>query len=81
MLRAAASTTLLSIVALNVTLPEPLNDIAPAVISPVIEKFLEFCKVVAEPAFPETVPVTLPVTGPLNLVASISLFDTNLPFA
>jgi hypothetical protein len=45
--KAAASTTLLSIVALSSTFPEPLKATALAVISPVIEKSLLFTSVVA----------------------------------
>ena len=42
-----------STVALRVTLPEPLNDCAFAVISPLILKFLVVSKTVALPALPD----------------------------
>ena len=63
----------MSMVALKATLPLPLNDIALAVISPLILKFLDVSNIVALAALPvislevrATVPVTL---GKVNVLS------------
>ena len=50
----------MSIVAVSATLPEPSNDTALAVMSPLILKFLALARVVAVSALPVNAPVTLP---------------------
>ena len=59
-----------SIEAFNITFPAPVNPTTPAVISPVIEKFLLEANAVAVEA--------LPATLPINEVACNTLFATNL---
>ena len=75
MFSCAAPTTLSSIVALRVTLPDPSNATALAVISPYIEKFLLFASAVAV----SELPVTSPVKAPTNAVDVIEVAPVTTP--
>ena len=63
----------------SATFPLPLNDTAVAVTSPVSEKSLAFCSVVAVDALPVTAPVSGPLkpvdelTNPYSVVAVVSV--------
>ena len=70
-LSCAAPTTLSSILALSVTLPEPSKATAEAVMSPDIAKFLLFSKVVAVDE--------LPVKAPTNAVDVIEVAPVTTP--
>jgi len=75
MFSCAAPTTLSSIVALSVTLPDPSNATALAVISPDIEKFLLFASAVAV----SELPVTSPVKSPTKAVDVIEVAPVTTP--
>ena len=73
-----------SILALRVTLPEPLNATAEAVMSPDIAKFLLLAKVVDVSALPTTSPVKPPTkavevieVAPVTTPASITIVSSN----
>ena len=79
-----APTTLSSILALRVTLPEPLNATAEAVMSPDIAKFLLLAKVVDVSAFPVKSPVISPTkavdvmeVAPVTTPASMIIVPSN----
>ena len=71
MVSVPSATLFAAMVVDNATFPDPSNDTAPAVTSPVKLKFLAVAKAVAVSALP----VTSPVTSPSKLATNVPVED------